>query len=629
MNTATIPNLSPIDSALVEHNPFAQPPFVTANNIWGKGFPDVETLNAHASDAVFKALADIQAGLYPSTSILITAQDGTGKSHIISRVRHHLQDLDSAFFILANKFSDLNQLKPGFQQLVAESLFNIGTKGCKQWQELATAMANTVFKAANASMQGIEPKDLVKKFDNASSEKQVGEWVNSLTKAFCRIKSVQDPEVLRAVFWTLSEEQAPFASNWLGGKELAQYKANDLRLPAQNQSFATTLQILDLISQYNSLVVCFDELDIADFNDAGLRKAQVVANLVKELIENIEHGIILSVMMPGTWSEEVSKKLPAAVSTKMSTFGQPLELQYLNADTTIDLVAFFLKDYYDAREIIPPHPLYPFDETQLRKIGSGKPTVREVLKWCREHCQPGLTPTISNPVETAFNAEMSESVKSLLDDNYLIADALLISIQGLIGQTLEGVEIKEVTTGVGKRGGKDGYLNFKVIGTQAGEELSIGVAVLQYDGGQALGAGFRRLLDEDGKFELTRGCLVRSPKKPINGYFRNNYLDPLIQSGGEFVKLVEQEIKPLIALRSIHQKRDSDYGLTEEEIQVFIQDKGEQYFLGIHNPLVQEILSDPSYEVPNDVEDEPDCCEMECQQVDTSVDEDFSELIES
>ena len=125
----SVPQLDELNAIILEHNPFSQPPFVTANNVWGKSFPDVETLNVHASDAVFKALTEIDEKKLSTASILITAQDGTGKSHIISRIRHRLQDLGGAFFILANKFSDLNQVKPGFQQLLAESLFNIGSQG--------------------------------------------------------------------------------------------------------------------------------------------------------------------------------------------------------------------------------------------------------------------------------------------------------------------------------------------------------------------------------------------------------------------------------------------------------------------------------------------------------------------
>jgi hypothetical protein len=629
-----------INAALLSHNPFSQPPFVNANNVWGKSFPDVESLNAHASDAVFKAIDDIRTGRYPTASILITAQNGTGKTHVISRIRHRLQSQGGALFVFANKLNDINQVKQSFQQSLADSLSNIGSQGVKQWQELATAMANDVFKAANANAQPWEPKNLVKKIEN-SDEQQVATWIAKLTKTFCKLKAIRDPDIVRAIFWTLSEAESSYASNWLGGKELAQFKANELRLPNQNQSFDAVLQILALISEYNELVVCFDELDVPEVNDAGLYKSQVVAGLVKELCENLKRGVILTVIMPGIWKEKIQGELPASVSSKMTTFCSPLELKYLDGNSTVDVVSFFLKEYYEARNLIPPRPIYPFDEGQLKAVGRERPTVREVLQWCREHCKPpieGQLPIVVKEeidlVELAFTSELSENIESYLDDNYFLADALLFGFQTVVGQIVEGVTVKEVTTGVGKRGGKDDYLNFKIIGKEDGSQVRIGVAVLQYDGGKALGAGLRRLLDEENRFELTRGCLIRSQDKLINSYFMDTYINPLIERGGEFIELKEREIKPLIAIRAVHQKHESVYGVTKEEILRFIQEKGPKYWLGVHNPLLKEILSDPSYQVPEGIEDEPELSSQESiaddfdtDDFDSSQSESFAELI--
>jgi hypothetical protein len=638
-----ISNLDEINAVLLEHNPFSQPPFVTANNVWGKNFPDVEDLNSHASDLVFKALEEIQSGKLAAASLLITAQDGTGKSHIISRIRHRLQDLGGALFILANKFSDLNQVKPGFQQLLAESLFNIGSQGVKQWQELATAMANDVLKAKNPQSVPREAKDLVKRFeDDNNDEGEIQRLVQGLTKGFCKLRTVQDPDIVRAIFWTLSDEEAAYASNWLGGKELAQYKANNLRLPAQNQSFDTVLQILNVISDYNSLIVCFDDMDLADFNDAGLRKAQVIANLVKELVENLKRGVILSVMMPGVWANDIKAHMPAAVSTKMTTYASPLDLRYLDASTTVGLVAFFLKDYYEARDITPPHSIYPFDFSQLQVIGDGN-TVREVLKWCRDNCKPLTTespgknlPDVckESPVELAFLAEMADDYTNSLDDSYLVADTLLFAFSNLIGEAIENVTISEVTNKFGKRGGKEPYLNFKIIGQDGDKPFGIAVSIIQESSGRFIAGSLKKLLTPE-KFSLTRGCFVRSPEKPISAHIKTTYLEPLAKQGGEFVKLHAHEIKPLFALKMVRDKAKSDYKVSDEQIYQFIQEYGERYQLGKFNPLLFEILSDPSYEVPQDLIDEPEIEELFISK-EQSIDDDetddleiLSELIES
>ncbi|MEG3877533.1 AAA family ATPase [Microcoleus sp. herbarium7] len=613
MTNSSFSSLEDLNAALLSQNPFAKPPFLNASDVWGNEFFDIETINAHASDAVFHALAQIRAGQYPTTSIAITAQDGTGKTHIISRIRHRLQEHGGGLFVYANKYGNINQIKQGFQQILAESLGKIGRDGARQWQELATAMANNALQIAQSDARIFSTQEFVKKF-NDGTPRQVKRWVKELTRAFLQAKNVNEPDIVKAILWTLSEEQSLYAIKWLKGEEIAQYKANELELPAQCQSFEAVLQVLDLISQYNELVICFDELDTPDAYDdmSGLHLSQILAGLIKDLFQNLNRGLILSVMMPAQWIK--IKQLPGGVSAKVSAHGNPLDLKYMDAESTVNLVSFWLDKYYQLQNLIPPEPIYPFTQIQLSELGQGRPTVREVLKWCREHCKPPILNSsennqdadISDPVELAFIKELEEEVGNSLEDNYLLADAILFGFQSLIGQTVERVIVQSATDKVTQRGRRDDYINFKVIVKDNGTDVTIGVAVLQYAGGRGLGAGLRRLNDY-AAFNLTRGCLVRSKSRRITSYLEQQYLVPLIkQQGGEYVELKEDEIKPLLAIRAVHQKREVDYGVSEEQIFNFITEKGADKMLGTSNPLLKEILSDPSYQVPTDmIEDEP------------------------
>ena len=174
-----------------------------------------------------------------------------------------------------------------------------------------------------------------------------------------------------------------------------------------------------------------------------------------------------------------------------------------------------------------------------------------------------------------------------------------------MGQTVERVTVESITTRVKKQGGKDRYLNFKILGKEEEKDVCIGIAVLQYDGGRALGAGLRQLLDEGNSFGLTRGCLVRSKSKPVSSFIQKKYLSFFPKENIEFVDLKEEEIKPLIAIHSVYEKREIDYNLTEEQIFDFIARKGAEKFLGNHNPLLREVLSDPSYQIPS-IKSEPE-----------------------
>jgi hypothetical protein len=97
---------------------------------------------------------------------------------------------------------------------------------------------------------------------------------------------------------------------------------------------------------------------------------------------------------------------------------------------------------------------------------------------------------------------------------------------------------------------------------------------------------------------LTRGCLVRSQDK-IEKMKQNSeaykLLEELIEKkGGEHVDLIEEQIRPLIAIYSIYQKC-SNYDLTEAQIlDIITQNK-----ITIDNLLLREILSDPSGILPD------------------------------
>jgi hypothetical protein len=90
---------SSIEDFIRDHNVFDGHQVVKKSQVWGASFPDVPSINAPASDAVFQAIRQVRSGQCQVRGITITADKGLGKTHIISRIRHHLQTEDSALFI--------------------------------------------------------------------------------------------------------------------------------------------------------------------------------------------------------------------------------------------------------------------------------------------------------------------------------------------------------------------------------------------------------------------------------------------------------------------------------------------------------------------------------------------------
>jgi len=607
-------SIADLNNTVKSQNPFDRPLVVRSQDVWGKGFPDVPSLNAHASDAVFEAIEKVRTKQRQVIGITITAERGLGKSHLISRIRHRLQSDGRALFVYMSECGDLNRIKTEFLRTLVSSLKQIGSQGVSQWQELATALVNEAYNNSFTREQ-LFPEEHAK-------DLKIVDYLRD--KVLLTKPDIENPDIITAIMWTLSPDPGcqHFAINWLSGRNLPQSKADALGLPNSStqedkeaESFNTVRQLLDLIVDYKPIVICFDELDVTECNQAGFTKAQITASLAKDLYNSIKQGILLTAMYPETWTHQV-KALPYAEAVVDRIGEKVIDLKYLNSDDVVALVSQWLKDFYDEMGLTPPHSVYPFDEGKLRELGKEKPIVRQVLKWCAENfiipidlpptpdapTEPEPIRKIKQPVESAHNNELvalESTVEDYMEDKATLVNALRLGFSTLIGQTIEQVQIEDITEVKVKNVDK-GYLDFKIVGNENGKVVKIGVAVLQESGGSIIQATLKRLIDYK-KFDLTRGCLVRSKKISPNAAIAQQYLSQLLspELGGEWALLKSEDVKPLLAILQVQKARE-DYELSEEQINDFIVQKR----IAIDNYLIHEILSDPSGQIPDNVIDE-------------------------
>ncbi|MBD2663938.1 hypothetical protein B6N60_05065 [Richelia sinica FACHB-800] len=601
-------NTSSIDELLKSHNPFAGHMVVRPQQIWGKSFPDVPSINSHASNAVFDALEKINQGQYQTVGITITAEKGLGKSHIISRIRHRLQPQDNYVFIYMGKYDNLNQIKYEFLQNVASSLRAFGKQNVMQIQEIAASLINEAIQRKYSPQQYIS--DIYPKWLRERSNKFIGQ----LTQAILKHKpEIPNPYIVKAILWTLSSDHVNYASYWLSGLELSQTYTNAMGLPniksndKEIVSMNIARQLLDITNYYKIPVICFDELDDGNISDFGLTTAQVIATLVKDLYQSIKRGVLLLAMYPDTWNQQI-RVLPQAEAVidrlvSEQPDRQPIALKYLNSDDIVNLVKTWLQDFYQENQQTPPHPLYPFDAGKLKVLGKSKPTVRSVLKWCADNFIDEKIPNPDPPiveikiysVKPYYQSELVHTqayIDSLIEDESIIAQSLKFAFERLIGKTIEGVTIEKIEEIPNQK-----HIDFKIVGNQ--QQIKIGVDVVQIAGGVGITTALRKLIDYQ-TFDLTRGCLVRSKTIAASATLaRENLRRLLKEKGGEWVSLQSQDIKPLIAIWFVWNHREI-YELTDDEIFGFI----EQQQIAINNPLIREILSDPSGQEPDNLTDE-------------------------
>lgn len=587
-----------LESIIKSFNPFDREIIVTKQAIWNQLFPDFPFINAAASDAVFEAIDKVSNGHRKVIGITHRAEKGLGKSHIVSRIRRTIKTKGNAFFVYMGEYSNLDKIKLEFLNILCKSLKKESSQGVMQWQELAAALVNEAINKKS------KPQYLVKVFPNWL-QKSKHKLVNQLTQKIVEVQSdIEDPDLIQAILWTLHPSYKDFAIKWLSGKSLSTSKADEMGLPNPSEEekeaecFSKICQILDLITKYKPIVICFDELDGVECSErTGFTRAQIVASFAKDLYNNIKRGVLLTSMYAQTWNNHI-KILPQSEAVIDRIGSQIIDLKYLNSDHVLALVACYLEEFYTNQGLTPPHSVYPFTESQLRKkLGTDKPTVRKVLKWCKENW-PTTAPPEKDPVKLAYENELKNIETDFMEDRSKLMKAIVFGFSRIIGKKVENVKVETIET---KLKPDSNYIDFKIIGEEEGKTVKIGVAIMQSSSSRSVGACLNHLNKYD-LYDLTRGCLVRSKKINPTARQANRKLNVLLnEKGGEWVLLKEEEVKPLIAIHAVHNAKDK-YESIKNEKQIFEFISKEK--LAENNPLLKEILSDPCGEIPENADDE-------------------------
>ena len=614
---------SAIIAALNANNPFEKPPVVREQNIWGDSFPDIPSINAKASDTLFEAVAKVReadSSLDKVTSLVFLADRGTGKSHVIKRIRRRLQATSEGVFIYASvdRYGDLDLIDLLFQQSIAESLEQDNGGSVSQWQEIATLMVAEAIRASSSEAKVPTAESLVKNFDKLYMKRhqQGKNLVSQLLREIQRLKLDVDSYTLRALLWTLSEERGSLAVKWLAGEELTAQDAAELRLPLNHKSEneanasapSTIMKLISLLSRYKTVIVCFDELDTATTTDSGLTAPHIILNLVKRVFDYVNHSaeskgvVLLTSILPHAW--RIAKQNMQASMSRISAYCEPISLANLNEDNAKELCTLTLSKFYQKKGLVPPDPLYPFAEEEIATFSKNRPSARETLKWFAmklneiEPAKDKLSP--KERFELAYKNALEQFEIEDLDANEVTASALrfcfqkMTEISSFQESPIESVVVKRVED-ITPRSKNNGRLNFKIVGAENSEPVVIGIGVIQETHGRSVAAGFRRLLDTEA-FGLSRGCLVRSRDRKIKRYWDSHeYYQQLIANGGEWVDLAVDDIKPLLALQYVYEQHER-FNLTHKRLDSFAFTRD----LLKNNSMIKEILSRPEGDIAED-----------------------------
>ncbi|MBO9997810.1 MAG: AAA family ATPase [Cyanobacteria bacterium SID2] len=591
--------LADLNRAIAAQNPFSGLSELGEPEVWSGACPDCEAVHREAADRVSTAL---QAAERENRvrSIAILGEEGTGKTHLLARVRRQLRESGCAAFVYADaqQFRDGTTIRQMMLIEVVRSLTQRGASGFMQWQELASFLANQAFQGVEPSAKNLTPDMAVRRLRSQPQDRN-RHWIDRVAEAFYKVRpNIDDPDVVRAILWTLAPSQAPFARKWLSAKSLAPWKLDELGLPnaigdtRESRAGELLQDILRLVADWKPLVVAIDRLEAVDDEEEEAEleihwDVRVPISAMVQLSQSLRRlrgrfgAVLLSAMEPDTWYRALQPIL-GSMSRHIIDRGDPACLSEPDERTIEAVVRTWLKQFYAQQDLTPPTALYPFDRAQLTALAREESNFCEVIAWCEENFHPVENDPIERVVQAFERVSDVDRAGESLDERR-VAKALAFGFESLVGTTIEDLEIQSIDREVAPKSLNRRAIDFKVVALQREMPISIAVAVVQSDRGVTVGARLRKLCDRE-TFGFTRGCLVRSRDRDIPRRWKaRRELDRLEALGGSRVDL--QDIEPLLAVYEVFLQR-REWGLSRSRILAFVAQKG----LVTQNPTVRGIL---------------------------------------
>lgn len=605
--------LSALNRAIERHNPFIGLATLEEADLWRGNLPDCPSPHRSAMALVQSALAEIERGKRVC-SLVILGEMGTGKTHFLAQVWRKLQRSGEAAFIYIDlqQFQDSTTVRQVLLAAIAQSLTRKGASGFMQWQELASALATHALESLDTQVKELTPEMAVRRLRGQPQERN-RHWVDRVAEGFFKLRpDIGDPDVVRAILWTLAPAQAPFARKWLAGRSLAPWKLDELGLPQRQgesrESRAAELleEILQVLGDWKPLVVAFDRLDGEELDETDEDALEdewdmrVPVGAMVRLSQSLRalrctHGtVLLSVMDPETWDRIVQPML-GRMTRHLSDRADPIELPETDETVVRAVIRAWLRKFYHDRKLVPPSPLYPFDDSQLKALAREGSDLHDAIEWCAENFRPVENDPLER-VTQAFERSLAQ-VQDLGDmTEAAVVEAIGLGFESLVGTTVEGVEIRGVEQRVSGKSQRRKTIDLKIIGSERGQDLRIGVMVVFDERGQRVGNRLRTLCNFE-EFGLTRGVLVRPFVREIPSTWKaREWISCLEASGGGWLDLSLEAIAPLLALTEIIAQRQ-EWGLSKSRILSFANGKG----LATGNPLIRQLLrpSNPEAIAPN------------------------------
>ncbi|MGL5079879.1 MAG: helicase HerA domain-containing protein [Microcoleaceae cyanobacterium] len=558
-------------------------------SVWRDSISDVKTLHERERKTIQNDLEKLKQAKNSSSPLgrVIIGEPGAGKTHFLAAIRQYTLVNDAAFILV--DMTDVHQFWQTVLQGYLSSLQEVEADGIPQFQKLIAFLMTR--SRIRVSPQQLAPA----KFET------IGKCVVKILETLIKIDrtlAIKFQDVVRALFLlnSTSFKLSGVGYNWLQGLGIDETQKTDY-------GFATTSvsrlsEIVEGLSWLMNLrsptILAFDQLDsiisqhhfIADqAANTDLSEEQRVS---RSIIEGIGGGLmalrdqtcrtlIVVSCLKKTWEILISE----VVQSFKDRFQEAMILKEMNtANAIAEIIQLRIQDAYQRVHFVPPYETWPIHPEFFEAVKGKYP--RKILQLChnhRERClstqqitelrnfdpdQPSLDETISTQrLDEIFEtAKHQAQLSHLLEENNEeqgLGTLLKMVCELLVKENpiLDDPEVIIETHFSGRYPPLHGRIQ-SIFHRQGDREKHLCLRALQRTNATAYQSRLKAALTASGidrSLGFRRLIIVRTYGIP-NGTATQNLTQDFQRRGGLFVRPTEDELRTLVALQEIQNRRD-------------------------------------------------------------------------
>jgi hypothetical protein len=522
---------------------------------------DVPAINDDAFQHVLRTIAEVRASRQ-SHGLLLYGEPGSGKTHLLNRVRRWIQQDEHAWFVYILPITAPDRVYRDILQATAGDI----TRGAPETHgitQLAVAVARLFMSDVNAPIRAI-----ANWWQRVMEEYPAGDALADYLLKHLDVFVLPlhlDSSVVRVIAQFLAGRNRAAARDWLLGRSLPDETLSTLgvafNLDEESNALTALSTLIRLGSEFSTVVFAFDQIEglqIDPEDRTGLLAYAHAATQVIALHENVAILTCAQVHFVETLEQIVGAALFHRIAERKSS------LKLVTPAEAMSLVQHRLRGDADVEQVrvyekaTNADPVWPLTKSQIELLSIPSVAARRLLMGCRELFEAwqtrhenaeardapgpaavdGGAPQVpEQSFDSIWDATLDEERErpDFIDDGVII-DGLVRAAHGDRVTAERATKIRDVDVIVKRDGGK-----------------SVAVAVCNAENMTSLAARLKRLGQLQVQKKFDELVIVRDQRLPIKASAKatQQRLRELADSGARVVRLSAEAYAALAALRRL------------------------------------------------------------------------------